>query len=263
MRLIKQLLFLYSEQIITLSITLHNKDWCDLQHILYNMNILDKALGLIAPHACLGCNTEGLVLCQECAEQKLPFFKTGICYLCGKLSTNFMTCQKCSTSTTPQHVWLAAEYKDVAKQLVAAYKFEYARSAAITMAQYMDEALPYFAEAPVLAFVPTVPGHIRERGFDHAALLAKELCSLRGWHYIPVLARQTSRQQHGATKVARQAQVKNAFRVRNANLVMGKHVLLLDDVVTTGSTLSECSKVLKKAGAAQVDAAAFARTPEK
>jgi ComF family protein len=127
----------------------------------------------------------------------------------------------------------------------------------------MDEVLPYFAEEPLLAFVPTVPSHIRERGFDHAALLAKELARLREWHYRPLLARQNNGQQHGANKATRHEQVKGAFRAKSEPLVAGKHVLLLDDVTTTGSTLLECSKVLKKAGVASVDAVVFARTPER
>lgn len=263
MRLIKQLLFLYFKQIITLYSCAGNKDWCDLQHILYNMNIIDRALGLIAPHVCIRCGAEGSVLCQECAESELPFVLTGICFLCGKLSADFKTCQKCATKNVPEHVWVSVRYDELAKKLVTVYKFEYMRSAATIMARYMDDTLPYFAEPPLLAFVPTVPGHIRERGFDHAALLAKELCRLRGWHYGPVLVRQNNGQQHGATKIARQAQVKGAFRVKDAAMVAGEHVLLLDDVTTTGATLSECAKVLKAAGAAHVDAVVFARTPER
>lgn len=130
------------------------------------------------------------------------------------------------------------------------------------MARYMDALLPYYAEPPVLVFVPTVPSHIRERGFDHAALLTKELARLRGWHYVPLLARQSNGQQHGATKVARQVQVKGAFRVRSDEPIKGKHVLLVDDVTTTGATLTECAKVLKAAGANRVDAVVFARTPK-
>jgi ComF family protein len=227
------------------------------------MNVIDKILSIIAPYNCIGCGAEGFVLCQECAEEKLPLLSTGICFLCGKLSANFKTCQKCAKQSSPQYVWIAAEYKDTAKELVAAYKFTYVRSAAVIMARYLDEALPYFAQEPLLTFVPTVPSHIRERGFDHAALLAKELARLRDWHYAPLLARQSKGQQHGASKVARHKQVKGAFRVNIEQLVAGKHILLLDDVTTTGATLVECGKVLKKAGAAQVDAVVFARTPEK
>lgn len=227
------------------------------------MNIFDTVLGVIAPHSCIGCGNEGVVLCRECAAEKLPFIKVDICFLCGKPSAHFKVCTKCATSGTPQHVWVVAEYKELAKELIATFKFEYARGAAVIVARHMDNMLPYFAEPPVLVFVPTVPAHIRERGFDHAALLAKELARIRIWHYEPVLARQNKKQQHGATKIARIAQIKGAFRVKNDQVVAGKHVLLLDDVTTTGATLLECTKMLKKAGAARVDAVVFARTPEK
>ena len=227
------------------------------------MNIFDTVLGVIAPHSCIGCGVEGAVLCRECAAEKLPFIKVDICFLCGKPSPHFKVCAKCATSSTPQHVWVVAEYKELAKELIAAFKFEYARIAAVTIARSIDEALPYFAEPPVLVFVPTTPAHISERGFEHAALLAKEVARLRAWHYEPALARLNKGQQHGATRIARVAQIKGAFRVKNDQIIAGKHVLLLDDVTTTGATLLECTKMLKKAGAARVDAVVFARTPEK
>jgi predicted amidophosphoribosyltransferase len=111
--------------------------------------------------------------------------------------------------------------------------------------------------------VPTVPSHIRERGFDHAALLTKELAKLRGWHYEPLLVRQNNGQQHGATKITRQVQIKDALRSVAVNSTKDQHVLLVDDVATTGATLSECTKALRKAGVTRIDAIVFARTPEK
>jgi ComF family protein len=227
------------------------------------MNLIDRALSLIAPHNCISCSTEGAILCRECADEKLTVLPAGICFLCGKLSANFKTCQKCATANTPQHVWAVCSYDNLAKRLVAAFKFEHAREAAKIMALYIDEALPYFAEEPLLVFVPTAPSHVRQRGFDHALLLAKELARVRSWHYSPLLVRQSNRQQHGATKIARREQIKGVFRVKDMQRIKGAHVLLLDDVVTTGSTVVECTKVLKKSGAASVDAVVFARTPEK
>ncbi len=226
------------------------------------MNILDRLLSIVAPHECIGCGVEGVVLCAECIE-RLPYLQTGICYLCGRLSKNFKVCEKCADSTSLQHVYVVAQYKDLAKELVAKYKFDNVRAGALPIAMTMHEALPYFAEPPVITFVPTMPQHARIRGFDHAQLLAKELARLRGLHYVPQLIRQKSLQQHGATRTERQRQIKGAFRVIAAERVNGRHVLLVDDVVTTGATITEAARMLKKAGAQRIDAVVFARTPEK
>jgi predicted amidophosphoribosyltransferase len=69
--------------------------------------------------------------------------------------------------------------------------------------------------------------------------------------------------QLGASREQRRSQLKNALRLNNHDLIKGRHILIVDDVVTTGATIEACAKMLKKAGAAQVDAAVFARTPNK
>lgn len=226
------------------------------------MNVFDRLLSSIAPHICVGCGAEGSLLCMECVEQ-LPYLQAGICYLCGRLSRDFKVCVKCADSTTLQYVYVVAQYKDLAKELIAAYKFNDARAGAVPIAHTLNAVLPYFADAPAITFVPTLPQHARVRGFDHAQLLAKELSRLRSWHYAPQLLRQKSLQQHGATRAERQRQIKGAFRAIAPERINGRHVLLVDDVVTTGATLTEAARMLKKAGAGRIDAVVFARTPEK
>lgn len=226
------------------------------------MNVIDRILSIVAPHECVGCGAEGVVLCVECTE-RLPYLPAGICYLCGRLSKNYKVCAKCADSTALQHVYVVAQYTDLAKTLVAKYKFDNVRAGAPPIAVTMHEALPYFAEPPIVTFVPTMPQHARIRGFDHAQLLAKELAYQRGWHYAPQLLRQKSLQQHGATRTERQRQIKGAFRAVAADRIKGRHVLLVDDVVTTGATITEAARVLKKVGAQRIDAVVFARTPEK
>lgn len=223
------------------------------------MNLLDTFLGLVAPDCCVACGKEESLLCHECTDL-LQVYKAPICCLCGRASKGFKVCLKCIKSTTPGHIWVSTEYAGVAKNLIREFKFEYARRAAKNISGQIDVQLPYFAEAPLLTWVPTAPAHIRERSFDHALLLTKELAKLRRWHYAPLLSRQTTTQQHGAKRADRLAQIKGAFRVKNPDDIAGKHILLIDDIVTTGATINECTKVLKKAGALQVDAAVFART---
>jgi ComF family protein len=225
------------------------------------MNPIDRILSLLAPDNCINCQTEGAVLCQECAEQIdcLP----AICYGCGKLSRNFRPCPKCINRWRPQHVWFYTAYKDIASELVKGLKFEQKRSVARIIAQLIDDSLPYFATAPLVTFVPTASSRRRERGFDHAQLIAKELAKLRGWHMVTLLKRQSKIRQIGANRQARRTQLKKAFRPVNTNLIKNNHILLVDDVVTTGATIEACTKTLLKTGAKAVDAAVFAYTLKK
>lgn len=157
---------------------------------------------------------------------------------------------------------MAYEYKDLVKELITAYKFEQAREVAQIIAIHLDELLPYFSEPPLISYAPTTSAHIRERGFDHAKLIAKELARLRGYNYANLLVRTTKIQQLGATRNERMKQLKNSLRLTNTKIANNRHVLLVDDVVTTGATLEACTALLLKSGAGQIDAVVFARTPK-
>lgn len=247
--------------IIDVVVTACKAPACDLQHNLYNMNPIERILSVFAPHICVGCGYEGSVFCFECRDstEALP----SICYICGKATRSNKTCTDCINRMHPEHVWMFTSYKDTPKSVLWAYKFHQQRAAALPVAECTEQTLPYFAESPLVTFVPTATRHRRQRGFDHAELLAKELARLRGWHYAPLLSRVSQVQQKGATRLQRKEQLKNVFVAHNRSLIKDAHVLLVDDVVTTGATLEACARVLKKAGAARVDAAVFARTPTK
>jgi ComF family protein len=159
-------------------------------------------------------------------------------------------------------VWFCTAYNDLPTELVKALKFEQKRSTALAMAKLIDDGLPYFASAPLVTYVPTAPSRRRERGFDHAQLIAKELAKLRGWHLATLLKRQSKIRQIGANRKIRRSQLKDAFRAVNANLIKNNNILLVDDVVTTGATIEACAKVLLRAGAPTVDSAVFAYTPK-
>lgn len=225
------------------------------------MNPIDRALSIIAPHSCIGCGAEGSLFCMECIDN-VPHLPS-ICYECGRATRHFMACDTCRHRHAPQHVWIVTPYADNAKALIRDYKFAEKRAAAPIIANMMAEVIPYFAAAPMVTFVPTATSHRRTRGFDHAELLAKEIAKQRTWHFERVLHRTSQSRQLGANRELRKRQLKNVFRAHNRKDITGKHILLIDDVVTTGATLNECAKLLYGMGAQRVDVAVFARTMEK
>ena len=108
--------------------------------------------------------------------------------------------------------------------------------------------------------VPLHPARQRERGFNQAGLLAESLSAETSMPSKPVLERiRYTTTQTALDRSERMENLHNAFRLRKNADVRGLRVLLIDDVLTTGSTLSECARVLKRAGAISVHAATAAR----
>ncbi|MGH7196935.1 MAG: ComF family protein [Candidatus Saccharimonadales bacterium] len=155
---------------------------------------------------------------------------------------------------------MAGTYEKVTERVIYAYKFDGARSAAGTLAQALDAAPPYLPTNTILVPVPTAPARIRQRGYDQTLLLAKELAKLRGLNVVHCLERQHDLRQVGSGRKQRQQQAKSAFRLkkRQAEKIKGKPVLLIDDVLTTGATLSAAAELLYAAGSMALNAAVVA-----
>jgi ComF family protein len=158
----------------------------------------------------------------------------------------------------------AAPYDGVLRDAVHAFKFAGRRALAAPLGDLLVElgttGLP--AGMPgLLVPVPLHPRRERERGFNQATLLARRLgrawgCPVRG----DLLARTVATpSQTALAAAARQANVRSAFRLRRPAPVAGRHVALVDDVLTTGATLSECARCLREAGAVMVGALTVAR----
>jgi ComF family protein len=158
-----------------------------------------------------------------------------------------------------KHVWAATDYDGFAKRLVQAFKYERAQAAAAIIASSMRAALPYLAGALVV-HVPTATSRVRSRGYDHTGLLARALAKQLNLESAPALARLGQSRQVGSKRKQRHLQLSSAFRVKNSSKIAGRHILLVDDIVTTGSTLEAAANALKAGGAKTVDAVVFAQS---
>jgi ComF family protein len=131
----------------------------------------------------------------------------------------------------------------------------------------MAQALQDQWEEPVDAIVwgPLSRKHLRKRGYDQAELLARVLGEELGMEPVSCLKkiRHTKPQSSIQGEAHRRANVFNVYQHQNADKLIGKRVLLVDDVVTTGSTAAECAKALMVGGADCVCFAALAATPDK
>lgn len=217
------------------------------------MHIFELLFSTIAPHQCLVCKAEGGLLCKTC-QISLPC-PPKTCYRCA-VSTQQGICTRCSELSPLKSLSAATTFSGVAQQLVHALKFGRAPAAAIPMAKRMcQRPVPH---CTVVTNVPTATSRVRRRGYDQSALLAKHISKILGAPYVPLLARFGQQRQLGQNREKRQQQLEAAFYVPSSRSCRNTVVLLIDDVITTGSTLEGAAQALYAAGAGQVHGGVFA-----
>lgn len=195
-------------------------------------------------------------MCRLCLPNTFPDLPSR-CYKCKRITSNFAVCGRCKKLTSLRHVWIRTDYDHTAKTLLRMYKFERARSAVTPITELMDESLPYLPKDTVLIPVPTATSRVRQRGYDHAALLARGIAQKQGFFWLRAVTHLSQSRQVGANRQKRLTQLHNALIVTKPVLVKGRHILIVDDVVTTGATIETMARVLKKAGAKSVNALVF------
>ncbi len=217
--------------------------------------MIDTLLSYVAPHHCCGCGKTGSLLCHDC-KYNITYETKNVCLACGRPTFSQGVCNTCKAPYS--QAWCVGDRKDVLQRLVGLYKFERTKSAYRDLAGLLDDILPQLPENTVIVPIPTIPAHIRERGYDHTLLLAKRLATLRGLSVARVLARSNNTMQRHATAASRSRQAKFAFKVAG-EIKQNVNYLVIDDVMTTGATIRYATKALKEAGADRVWVAVLAR----
>jgi ComF family protein len=145
----------------------------------------------------------------------------------------------------------------MSEKVIYGLKFDGRDDVACFVAKQMVEVgLPFF---DVITYVPDTVSRKRDRGFIAPQLVARELSRLSRKPYVELLSRTTHTPQVGAGRDARWRQVKDNFSPKHQSLLEGKRILLVDDVITTGATVTECARVLKTAGSGPVFVVAAAK----
>jgi len=227
------------------------------------------ALDLVFPPLCPVC--DGMLgagrrdpLCGACWEG-FERIAPPWCRCCGAPLGIEGLCGACR-SRRPRFAYARAAllYGDLAREAIHAFKFGGRRGLANPLGDLLAglglSALPG-AEPDALVPVPLHPRRARERGYDQALLLARRL--ERAWG-VPVVADALLRAvptqpQTDLDAAGRRRNVRDAFAVRRPELIAGRHVVLVDDVLTTGATVGECARSLYRAGAAAVGVLTVAR----
>ena len=210
----------------------------------------------------------GEYLCSSC-EAKVIRIAPPFCEICsepfeGSITSAF-TCANCAHRTIYFDGAVAAyRGRGIVREVI--HEFKYGRQIYLRhlVARWLRAALDderlRDVSLDVIVPVPLHPARKRERGFNQASLLAELLSAQTSIPSKPMLERiRYTTTQTALDRSERMENLHNAFRLRKKADVRGLRVLLIDDVLTTGSTLSECARVLKRAGALSVHAATAAR----
>ncbi|NLK40972.1 MAG: ComF family protein [Planctomycetes bacterium] len=219
---------------------------------------------LLFPPSCNLCDTpiarQDDGLCSTCWQELTRNIADDYCRRCGRNASPFgIVNNKCGGCQNEEPIFdgivRVGVYETALRNLILAFKFHERTEYAPRLGGMMRDALAASGFARKIELFVPVPLHWRrrlERGYNQALYLARHLC-LPPAHICTDLVRiRYTKRQWNLSEAQRRHNVKNAFTVRRGHPFEGKTIALVDDITTSGATLTECAKVLKTAGAKQV-----------
>jgi len=226
---------------------------------------------LIYPPHCVHCSRDtspGEPLCQAC-QDSAKRIKAPFCEVCSQPFDGAMDASFACSNCSRRHFYFACAVspyrsRGVVRELVHRFKYEGETHLRRPLARWLGEALddPRIRSSPFDFFVP-VPLHPlrrRAREFNQAEVLARILAGGGGPPVLDCLRRiRNTATQTRLDREQRMENLRNAFDMRENRDVRGKHLILVDDVFTTGSTAEECARVLSRAGARSIRVITIAR----
>ena len=192
------------------------------------------------------------------------------CAFCGKKINERYTCRKCSNIIEYYHekvdisasedkkcdvIVSAISYDGFVKEKILQYKFRNAKYLAPAFAEILVPKIDKYS--PDFDFIVSVPisrKRLRERGYNQSDLIARYLSKFANIQYKADLLVKTKNnlRQSELDLNERKENVKDAYSIKNVEVIKKKKIILIDDIYTTGATLNECAKILKNAGADEV-----------
>ncbi len=237
--------------------------------------LIDSVLNTVLPPRCAATgeivDVQGAVSPNFWAE--LQFIENPFCKKCG-IPFSFEIDAECICAACMEiepffdQTRCPVVYNDASRRLILNFKFNDKTSFVHTFTPWMIRAgKELIYDSDYIIPIPLHPKKLRQRRFNQAALLAHEIAKKTSGNYLPdglVSTRLTSPQK-GLSKKRRVANVGGAFAIHDnhLNAFAHKKVLLIDDIFTTGATLNEASRMLKNAGAAEVNVLTIARVTKE
>lgn len=234
---------------------------------------IKEKLGLVEdflfdPHICICCTREcdldnDYRLCSKCVN-KLEFIEKSYCLKCGeKIGEGYDFCINCKDNS--HHFDMARAvlvYDDVSAPIILRFKYNSQKWYKTPLAHLLKD---YYKNSDIttdcVTYVPMPETRQKERGYNQAKELAEEFNKLTNIPLFDLLTRKDDKiRQSTLSKEERIKNIQGSFSAINKSIIKGKDILLIDDVSTTGSTASECAKVLKASKARSVSVLTIAKT---
>lgn len=226
---------------------------------------IEAILDIIYPEKgiCFICNKidediNDKYICDDCYES-LSFTDKGGCEICGKrVYLNFKTCEDCLDNKRYfNKVYSPIEYKGIIKDAI--YKYKYKNNAYMyklfgrLLIEYLDDL--ELNDFNVIVPVPLHRSKLRVRGFNQAALISKYISNNLNIdiEHNNLIRHKKTHIQNKLNKYERMENIKDAFKVKYSEKFKNKKILLIDDIYTTGATVNECSRILLRSGADEVN----------
>jgi len=235
--------------------------------------LVRQLFSLVAPRYCVVCGRAVeaqavFPLCVRCAASALALARKAAsaerCSVCGKpIVSERGRCMRCrGVEYGFDSAFPLFRYAGDVRTIVLAYKSRHRRSLAVFLSGCIAQALAERYPGRVVVPVPPRPGKLRRKGWDQVEDLCRLLESRHGIVVARLLTRADGLEQKALDLKGRAANLRGKIGITRARpgrpVVVPENPVLLDDVLTTGATLSECALALKAAGALRVDAVAIA-----
>jgi len=231
----------------------------------------NSLLDILFPKFCLGCNKEGTYLCTDCVSI-LGVLEHHYC-LCDKNPIRLIQPGKCSRCKTKNlsGLFTALPYQErsLTKKLISSFKYPpYLKELADPLSDLIIKHFLICEEDPKeilkkghLIPIPLTEQKLKKRNYNQAQELTKQLSEKLKVSAIlnNLIKTKKTKPQVGLSKKERKQNLKNAFSCTKPSQIKRKEIFLIDDVYTTGATMEEAAKTLKKAGAKKVWGIAIAR----
>ena len=238
---------------------------------VFHSNFLKFFINILFPRICLHCKNDihhlnENILCLACLRQ-LKQISGFFCAKCGKPIDSGMHCYHCKKlKIKPKCSFIRSAFifNEPMRSAIHEYKYNCKPYLSKTLGLWMRETLKTNSEFKDFSFLLPVPlarKKLAQRGFNQSDLLADIIAEKKDFEVIKdaVIRIKNTKPQATLNKEARKTNISGAFSALKPKLIKGKNIILIDDVATTGNTLEELAKTLKKAGARKVAAFTLAR----
>lgn len=219
------------------------------------------------PKLCLGCGAIGNYLCLKC-QKKLKPAKNNFCFYCKKLSYHGLSHFSCLKKLTIDGFFAIFEYNSIFKKLIKNIKYQFAKEIfndlLSTVYFFLYQDLEFYKNLFKNGKIQPIPlsnDRLNKRGFNQAQIIAEFFANLFNLPVIDILKRKKSTPYLSQTKNKKEREllIKGAFTFKKNNFLDEKKIILIDDILTTGATVKEAARVLKRKGAEKVYVFTLAR----